>query len=783
MNTHGLERLEWGRLVEGLAAHADTPAGKARVLATVPDPHADWLAEQQRLYAAAALHAPIHQLSLVGAVDLAPLVERAAKGGMLTPDALWSVMATVERGQALKAALAGAEGSELSAHLGHFEAPVGLRQRIAAAVLESGAVKDRASAALERIRHDMTRLEAEIQEVLDRLLRSATWSQYLQEPLVALRRGRRVVPVKRSFVHQVGGLVHDQSGSGQTVFVEPAPVVERQNRIAELSAAEGEEVLRILRQLTADVASHEGALLAMNRAILTADVLLAKLRWARHREAALPQLTQDTLSLMDARHPLLDQPVPLTVTVGGSQRVLVVTGPNTGGKTVALKTVGLLVALALSGWPVPAHPDSGVPLFHEMFADIGDEQSLEQNLSTFSGHVRQLVPVVAGARPGVLVLLDEIGAGTDPEEGAALALALVDHLLDSGATAIVTTHYARVKLLAYRDQRVQNARMDFDRERLLPTYRLVMGQPGSSQALYIARRLGLDPELLDRAERHLGQEGLRVDRAIGELERVERELALARDGVVATERTLAAREAALQAAEARLGAERTKDRERLRQEVRRRLGELEVRAAGAIAAAQAETRAEREQALQSLRAEMKSWGSFERELSAGGPAPASAGGPLAVGQQVSARELPEPGRILAIERGQATVEVAGRRIVLPLATLAPAPERPHTAPRRRGAGGPALLLDASGHGGIGGMGMECDLRGMTVLEAVDEVEVYLDRAARAGLPFARLIHGKGTGSLRRAVQEHLVGHPHVAGFRLGQAGEGGDGVTVVQFHT
>lgn len=774
VNAHGLERLEWGRLVERLAVYADTPAGKARVLATVPDPHADWLSEQQRLYAAAAVHAPLQQLSLAGAVDLEPLVARARKGGMLPADALWSVMATLERGQALKAALAGADSGELSAHLGHFEVPGGLRQRIGAAIVESGAVKDSASPALERIRRDMARLEAEIQEVLDRLLRSPAWSEYLREPLVALRRGRRVVPVKRSFVHQVGGLVHDQSGSGQTVFVEPAPVVERQNRIAELAAAEGAEILRILRQLTAEVAAQEMALLAMNGALLAADVLLAKLRWARQAGAALPQLSQDRLTLIDARHPLLEEPVPLTVSVGGSQRVLVVTGPNTGGKTVALKTVGLLVALALSGWPVPAHPDSEVPLFQDMFADIGDEQSLEQNLSTFSGHVRQLVPVVAGAKPGVLVLLDEIGAGTDPEEGAALALALVDHLLDSGATAMVTTHYARVKLLAYRDPRVQNARMDFDRERLMPTYRLVMGQPGSSQALYIARRLGLDPQILDRAERHLGEEGVRVDRAIGELERVERELAQARDGVVAAERALAEREAALKAAEARLLAERAKDRERLRHEVRRRLADLEARAAAAIAAAQAETRAEREHALAALRAEMKSWGRFEQELS-DGPTPARSGAPLAVGQAVSAAELPEPGRILSIERGQATVEAAGRRIVLPVASLAPA-RSPHPAPRRRE---PSPTWDATG---IGSVGMECDLRGMTVLEAVDEVEMYLDRAARAGLPFARLIHGRGTGSLRRAVQEHLVGHPHVAGFRLGQAGEGGDGVTVVQFH-
>ena len=772
MNTHGLDRLEWGRLTSRLAQHADTLAGKALVAGLTPDPHPDSLDEQHRLFAGASAHAPFTELSLVGAVDLAPLVDRAAKGGVLVPASLWAVMVTVERGQALKAALAGLEGGELARHLGHFEVPASVRAHIAAAILESGAVKDSASAALQRIRQDMGRLESEIQEVLERLLRSPAWADYLQEPLVTVRRGRRVVPVKRSFSHQVGGLVHDQSGSGQTVFVEPAPVVERQNRIAELAAAEAEEVERILRQLTAEVAAHQSALTAMNRCLLAADVMLAKVRWAHRAGAALPTLGGEALSLVEARHPLLDEPVPLTLAVGGERRALVITGPNTGGKTVALKTTGLLVALALSGWPITAHPQSTVPIFQETFADIGDEQSLEQNLSTFSGHVRQLVPIVDGAAPGVLVLLDEIGAGTDPEEGAALALALVDHLLASGATAVVTTHYARVKLLAYRDRRVENARMDFDREQLAPTYRLVMGQPGSSQALYIARRLGLAPALLDRAEAYLGQDGVRVDHAIGELERVERELADARDRVVAAERNLAAREAALAAAEDRLRTEQAQDRDRLRQEVRRRLAELEGRAQAAIAAANAETRAERERALTTLREEVRSWGAVAADLAGAAGSGPAAPGSWAVGQWVVAPPMVEPGRILSMDREQATVESGGRRIVLPIGSLQPAPARPD--PRRGGSCGGVSTPSA------GGVGLECDLRGMTVLEAVDEVEMYLDRAAMAGLPFARLIHGKGTGSLRRAVQEHLVGHPHVAGFRLGQAGEGGDGVTVVQ---
>jgi DNA mismatch repair protein MutS2 len=773
---HGLDRVQWPQLTAEMARRADTPAGKARVAATRPDPHPEWLAEQQRLFAAASRVAALADLSLAGAIDLDPVAERAAKGATLTPETLVQVAVTIDRGKALKAALRDAEDAELLAHLGRFEPPDGLKLRIYTAITESGEVRDQASSALAAIRQNLRRLEAEIDQLLQTLIRSKNWADYLQEPLVTTRRGRRVVPVKRPFAHQLGGLVHDQSGSGQTVFVEPAPVVERQNRIAELTASEADEVDRILRELSHEVSRAADPLQAMNRSILTADVLLAKMRWARDRRAALPHLGGERLELVDARHPLLAAPVPLSLNVGGPKRALVITGPNTGGKTVALKTTGLLVGLALSGWPIPASPESRIPRYRTLYADIGDEQSLEQSLSTFSGHVRQLVPMVADAGPGVLALLDEIGAGTDPEEGAALALALVDHFVKSGATAVVTTHYARVKLLAYRDDRVENARMDFDRERLEPTYRLVMGQPGSSQALYIARRLGLDAGVVDAAEAAMDEEGLRVDRAIGELERVEQELTDARAALAAAEQALRAREARLAEAEDAARRREANDRHRLQSEVRRRMAALEQRAQEAIAAASARTREEREAAVRQLRLEMREWHQLQREV-APGPRGSRSAESVAVGQWVEGDLLTEPGTVVALDAAKAlaTVEANGVRVVLPLASLAPA-RNPKPAPARGHRAMAAVV-------GAPTVGLECDLRGMTVLDAVDEVESYLDRAFRASLPFARLIHGKGTGSLRRAVQEHLVGHPHVASFRLGQAGEGGDGVTVVELRT
>jgi DNA mismatch repair protein MutS2 len=766
MNAHAVERLEFPRVLAAVARYAETEAGAAAVRALEPDADPARLEEAQSLYRAAAQAETLGRVSLAGAVDLGPWLERAGKGGLLAPVELYRLGFTIRRGEELLAALETDSDPLLLAHYGRFTPPRGLAQAIEQSVDDSGEVKDTASPTLADIRREIARVEAEIDQVFERLLRSPAFQQYLQEPLITLRNGRRVVPVKHHFRSSVPGLVHDQSGSGQTVFVEPMAVVERQNRIQSLRGAEREEIDRILRRLTAVVAEMREPLSRLNNSVVRVDALLAKVRWGAAMGAVLPGLGGDVLELDAARHPLLEHPVPISLTVGGKKPVLVVTGPNTGGKTVALKCTGLMVLLALAGCPVPAGPGTRVPYYRDLLADIGDEQSLEQNLSTFSGHLRQLLPMIATAGPGVLLLVDEIGAGTDPDEGAALALALLEHWLGAGATVVVTTHFSRVKTLAYRDARVENAQVEFDRDELKPTYRLVMGQPGSSQALYIARRLGVPTALVERAREFLGDAATSVDDVIQRLNAVEREVAEGREAIARERLRLAAEAERLQQAEQAFLRRRTLERQEERQRWQQSLQELRRRADEAIRAVREADRAEREEAIRTLREVMREWAPPEPPEDTAGPGGESED--VSAGDWVTGPRLPEPAEVLQLEGETAMVQLGAMRLHLPRRELVkvarPADKRPRSPVR-----GPARSVP-----------LELNLRGLTVAEALDALDRYLDEALLAGLPWARIVHGKGTGALRRAVQDLLREHPAVRAFRLGEPGEGGDGVTVVQ---
>ncbi len=771
MNRHALERLEWGTVLEQLAARAQLDEARERLRALGPDPRADWLHERQALFDAVATSS-VRRLALAGAHDLRPFVEDAGKGMRLEPEALLAIARTIARGQAMTEALREADRPVLTAHFGRFGAPLALARDIGLAIDDEGAVRDTASPALNDIRRRMVTTRREIDAIFDRIMQAPAWAPYLQENLVTIRNGRRVVPVKHAHRHQVPGVVHDQSGSGQTVFVEPMAVVERQNLLVELAGDEAAEIDRILRRLSQAVAAAADTLVGLSGSLAGLEELLAAARWADAQGAVLPQLGGDILELDAARHPLLADPVPLSLTVGGSRPVLVITGPNTGGKTVALKCTGLVVALALAGLPVPAR-SARVPIYRDLLADIGDEQSLEQSLSTFSGHLAQLVPMVEAAGPETLLLVDEIGAGTDPDEGSALAVALIEHLRARGATLLVTTHFARVKVLAYQDPGLENAHVEFDPETLSPTYRLVMGQAGSSQALHMAERLGLRAEVLERARALRGQDPLRVEEALTRVNELERSLRrqeaeLAR-AEVALERARAELERMRREGEAR----RREEWERARRGWQETVAEFRRQADAVLSQARAAGRAEREQALEALRREMRRWGEVEpprpsgEESGAGDRSPAGAG-PIRPGMWVLGHLLAEPGQVLGVEGPMATVEAGTLRLKVPVAELRPAsgPPAPRRARAERRPVAPAVSL-------------ECDLRGMTALEAVDEVDRYLDRALAAGLPLVRIVHGKGTGALRRAVQEYLRDHPAVLDFRLGEAAEGGDGATVV----
>lgn len=771
MNQHAMERLELPLVLDGLARFAETETGQNQLRQMRPVPDLQWLRERHAWFSEAQLSPAVKAITLTGAIDLSPLLERAQKGGLLYPVDLWPLAVTIERGEHMQAALNEESTPTLARQWGSFNPPRWLRQAIAAVLADDLSIRDTASPRLLEIRRQIRALETEIDQVFQRLLRSPSWSEALQDALITVRNGRRVVPVKHTFRHKVAGLVHDQSGSGQTVFIEPMAVVERQNQIMGLQREEEEEIERILRQLTGQVVQAGEALKALSLGVIGLDVVLAQVRWAERFQAGLPRIGGDTLVLDSARHPLLTQAVPLSLDCGGKHPGLVITGPNTGGKTVALKCAGLMVLLALTGCPVPAGTNTQVPLYHEVLADIGDEQSLEQSLSTFSGHLSQLIPMVKAAGPGVLLLVDEVGAGTDPEEGAALAMALLERLLDQGAAVIATTHYRRVKMMAYEDARIQNAQVEFDRENLRPTYRLIMGQPGSSQALYVAARLGLDEDVLERARALQNTEALNIDEAIRQLNQLEQRLR-GEEQELARARTSVAQEMArLESERKAWEAVRDRERERYREDWRRTVLELRNRAEMAIADVKEAEREDRDRALETLRTEMRSWARGLSPAPSTGSARVSDLGPIKVGSFVEGPRLPEPGRVSQIDGEMALVEVGPLRLRLALGELSPARREPAPQASR------SARIEAPE------VRLELDLRGLTVLEAVDALDQYLDKAYWARVPSVRIIHGKGTGALRRAVQEVLSTHPQVSRFRLGEIGEGGDGVTVVHFDT
>lgn len=707
--------------------------------------------------------------TLAGAAAIAGWAELAARGGRLTGEQLAAVARTVAIGAQLRRRLGQGRYPHLRQLFDGVALPEELHAAIAAQLDEHGAVRDEATPKLYSLRRQIAALEEEIDQVLAQILHHPAWAPYLQEPVVTIRFGRKVVPVKAEYRSQVRGLVHDQSGSGQTVFVEPLEVVTRQNRLTYLGRQEAEEVERILDQLSAAVGRVRAELVQLERALAQMDGWLAIVRLGSEMQGHLIDFEGSELWLKDARHPLLERPVPISVRLTAQKRCLIITGPNTGGKTVALKTTGLLVAMARSGLMVPAREDSVIPPVRTVWADIGDEQSLEQNLSTFSSHLRRLIPLSRHAGPESLCLIDEIGAGTDPEEGQALAEALIERLVERRAWTVVTTHFGRLKLLAYSHPGIENGRVTFDRETLTPTYHLVIGQPGGSEAFQIAARLGLEPELVERARSLLHPQQLAFEEALAEIATVQGRLLEQEAELSAIRQELEAERERLEAERREFEAWRERARERAQSGWRREFERYRQEFEALLQAVRESEGKERARALEALRALYRRGQAGPSEWSQEGERPERRAVAPAVGDWVKAPGLTTPGQVVALSGRTATVELGGIRLKLAVDELAPA-----SAPKPLRREGTSLGLARRQL-----MEAERDLRGMTVEEALEAVDKYLDDAVLAGLSVVRVIHGKGTGALRRAIAEALSRDPRVARWRLGGVGEGGDGVTVV----
>ncbi len=804
MHEPSLTALEYRKILERLARQTSFSAGRALALALYPS--SDLVEVRRRLAAtseAARLLRGSSPIGIGGARDIRPLVERAEREGILEGHQLLEVLDTLRAAAQLQRALERLDESfpmlrELIPGL-YPLAP--LQKTIERCIGSEGEVVDGASPRLAAIRSEIRVLQARLNERMQSLLKR--YRTALQEPIITQRQGRYVLAVKAGNKRTVPGLVHDHSASGATLYIEPLEAVELGNELRELELAEDEEVRRILRELSEQVAASAAMINETVATLARMDLILARGRLSLEMRGEEPALVvrrdgryavfaptntgerewpaevtlprgEPPLRLQQARHPLLDPAtvVPIDVHLGEAFRILVITGPNTGGKTVALKTVGLLTLMAQAGLHIPAAVGSRLPVMHEVFADIGDEQSIEQSLSTFSSHMTRIIQVLGEAGASSLVLLDEMGAGTDPVEGSALARALIEALLERGCLALVTTHHSELKAYAYATTGVENACVEFDVETLSPTYVLTIGLPGRSNALAIAGRLGLDPQILSRARDWLRDEDVEVESLLEQIQQEQIEIRQAR------EQAEAAREHA-----------RNLER-RLEREIR----DLEGQRHDILA----RTRSEANAALEEVRSRVEAlqrdlstvsltreWLAQARERMAEAeevvpevppPPPqedivfVDEGEPLAIGDAVWVESLGAVGEVLELadSEGEVEVQVGSFKTRRPLSDLRKASRREERGVQVVQAPAPPKAPP-----------LDLDLRGWRAAEVEDMLERYLNDAYLAAMPFLRIIHGKGTGVLRQVVRDVLAGHPLVASFEGAPDRDGGEGVTVV----
>ena len=814
MDAKSIQTLELGKILDRLSRFTAFSASTALALGLTPVVELEAARRrQQETTEARRLLTVKPDLTIGGARDVRAAVQAAAIGAVLEAGQVLDVKNTLIAGRSMQRTLSRlADQFPRLAALGQrIEDAPGLVEAISVTLDERGEVLDSASPQLTVIRRDLRLAHDRLLQKLQRIISDPKNEPYLQEPIITQRDGRYVIPLKADFKGRIRGLVHDQSTSGATLFIEPLTTVDLNNTWRELQLAELQEIRRILTALSALIGQQAGRISGAVEILAEIDLAFAKARYADQLRAHEPSLLPirprprpagaapaalnarshpgTTIKLLQARHPLLNPQyvAPIDVELDDETYALVITGPNTGGKTVSLKTVGLLVLMAQCGLHIPAGSGSALSIFPKVFADIGDEQSIEQSLSTFSAHITNTIRILRQADAQALVILDELGAGTDPAEGAALARAMLSYLLDMGSTTLVATHYPELKGYAYDTAGVRNASMEFDLETLAPTYRLIIGLPGRSNAFAIAARLGLDDTIIEDARRMVGQADLEADRLLEEIHaervqvRTERTRAEnARVEAEESERDLARQLEAIEDERRRIldqaRAEARRELEGLRDELsdlKRRMARAALAAPSASTAqtddepAAAEMLEEVEEAL--VEAEAVHAAAVVPAAPATRIAPRR---PIRLGDTVKLKALNSIGVVTALTATEAEVQVGRMRIRARLNEVelrgspeaAPLPE-PDEAPRH--------TLHAS-------PGLELDIRGQTVEEALPELERYLDSAYLAGMPWVRIIHGKGTGKLRQGVREHLRANPVVKSHESGQEGEGGDGVTVVK---
>lgn len=658
-----------------------------------------------------------------------------------------------------------------------------LEQAIFGSILSEEDMADEASPDLSRIRRQIRSLDNKVRDMLNDMIKSPKYSAFLQDAIVTMRGDRFVIPVKSEYRTSVPGIIHDSSASGATIFIEPMAAVEVNNKLRALLAEEQEEIERILAELSEKVGQSAELIAADFDAIMELDFIFAKGKLSRSMGAAPPRLNNEgRINIKKGRHPLIDKDkvVPTDIYLGGDFDTLIVTGPNTGGKTVSLKTLGLLTLMAQAGLHIPASEESEIAVFGQVFADIGDEQSIEQSLSTFSSHIVNIIDILKKADYRSLVLFDELGAGTDPVEGAALATAILERVRSVGARTAATTHYSELKLYALSTPGVENAACEFDVESLRPTYRLLIGVPGKSNAFAISKRLGLEEEVIDRARQLVNNDNIRFEDVISSLEASRAQAEKELEGVEAARaETLAARDSAIRQRETV-----EKQKEKILTDARRdakRIYEQAKKEADAIVremqSLMKNAREDNLKAIEEGRRKLRQgMGKMEEALSE--DVFSAKGGSidpkkLKKGMDVEVTTMNQNGVLLTLpdKNGNVQIQMGILKITANVTALreAKVAQKKRTAEYHPGSSGSVTAVKN-----------EIDLRGQLADEAVMAADKYLDQAAMAHLETVSIIHGKGTGALRAAIHDMLRHHPHVKSFRLGKYGEGETGVTIVE---
>lgn len=783
MEKESYKVLEYEKIREMLAARAGSSLGKERARSLQPSTDYAEVEEQLEQTAEAVRIHAVTSPPFGGIHDLRPLLKKIHMGAVLTLEELADIRSTLYAMRNVKEFFKGLEieAPTLKEWAHGIEILGQLERRLENTLDEHGSLRDDASVELRRLRTEIQTTQNRIKERVGAALRAPENQKYFQEAIVTLRDERYVIPVKAEYRRFFPGIVHDQSATGATLFVEPMAIVELNNDVKQLVLSEQHEVERILRDLSQQIGGQQDILQENLSVLADFDFTFAKAKLAEDMDAQQPVMNREGRAhLRQARHPLIprDRVVPIDIELGDAYTMLLITGPNTGGKTVSMKTFGLLVLMAQSGCFLPTAPDSTLPVYQNIYADIGDEQSIEQSLSTFSAHMTHIVDILSKVEADDLVLVDELGAGTDPEEGAALAMAILERLLAVKAATVATTHYSELKTFAYTREGIENACVEFDVKSLRPTYRLLIGIPGASNAFAISRRLGLSEAIILRAQQLVKEDHAQFEHVVNELEREKlvyeqhnAELAERQQRVTRLEQKV----------------------EAAKEDLSKRKGDLIRKAREQSAALVRRTRREAEDIIDSLKKQYDDQGIHARQQAiqearkrleeASSAARPGIMGQKHLGQKVDAKKLMVGDVVYLpkLDQKGTVVEISGRDVTVQLGSLRTTQKAASCrflshAEKEKSAKSNATggFLRKTAH-----VSREIDIRGLMVNEAEVVVGKFIDDAQMAGLTQILVIHGKGTGALRKGIHEYLKRHRSVDHFAFADLDEGGSGATVV----